>query len=184
MMKKALFLVIIMFLINGTFAQSKSETISWIVSKFNKWKVVDQRGSIFQTDRIGSITVETPLSLTITNCTLVFTTKFTSETTPSKYDLITYTLNLGDVENIEWVRPSNTDYLILVTRKSMVKSVTRYKSEFAWENDKAENSIEYFDRVVMAYNINGEDDFKARMVKAYNHLRKYCTLTPKTKEVF
>jgi hypothetical protein len=172
-----LFIILMSF---SSFSQTKVETENWIKSKFIKWKVTDTRNTY--SDVIDGIvtggTSEKPISLNFINCSLIFKSKFNYYSPPSiGLEDNTYSLNIGDIEKVEWIKNkvNYTTYLVVVTKKSLVKktSVSQYDSENL-----------YVDRCVIAFNTEGEENFEERMLKAVNHLRSFCPKTIKNKEAF
>lgn len=171
-MKKFKSTLVFIFLSISMFSQTKVETEAWIKDKFNIWKITDNRDLSALGITGGSS--EKPLSLTFVNCNLTFKTQY------NEYLLIsptykTYTLNIGNINEINWVKYKNTNYLVIVTNKSLVKYTSVYKGV---------TDITYIDKCIIAYNVDGEDDFQARMLKAFNHLRSMCPKINKKKEIF
>ena len=179
-MKKNIMTFIFILVSMSLYSQSKLETENWIKSKFNKWKITDTRDTY--SDVIDGIvtggTSEKPISLNFINCSLIFKSKFNYYSPPSiGLEDNTYSLNIGDIEKVEWIKNkvNYTTYLVVVTKKSLVKktSVSQYDSEDL-----------YIDRCVIAFNTEGEENFEERMLNAVNHLRSFCPKPIKNKEVF
>jgi hypothetical protein len=184
-MKKLIFLVYLISLSLLGFAQTKAETTNWILSKFKKWKVIDTRIGYSELGTVIGGTSEIPLSLSFLNCNLIFKSNLSYIASSGSYEEITYSFNFGDVDNIEWVKLYNNDLLIISTRKNLVKSTSISKSKYSFEeNNNRETSTKYIDRCIIAFNTNGEDDFKSRMLKALNHLKTFCSPTKRQKEAF
>jgi hypothetical protein len=174
-------LTFIFLLVNmSLYSQSKLETENWIKSKFNKWKITDTRTTY--SGVIGGIVTggssEKPISLSFINCSLIFKSKFNFYSPPSiGQENNTYSLNIGDIEKVEWIKNkvNYTTYLVVVTKKSLVKKTS------VSQNDSEEL---YVDRCIIAFNTEGEENFEERMLKAFNHLRSLCPTTKKNQEVF
>jgi hypothetical protein len=166
-------------------AQSKSETISWISTKFNKWKVADSRIGYTEFGTISGGTSEVPLSLSFINCNLVFKTDYSYIGSSGVSTVNTYTLNLGDVDKIEWIHLYNNDLLVISTTKKLVKEFSVEKNLLSYDTKSATSTnTRYIDRCIIAFDTDGENDFKARMLKAFNHLRTFCSPTKQANEVF
>lgn len=165
-------------------AQSKSETISWISAKFNKWKVADSRIGYTDFGTISGGTSEVPLSLSFINCNLVFKTDYSYITSSGGSTVNTYTLNIGDVDKIEWIHAYKNDLLVISTTKKLVKEYS-VKNLLSYDTKSATTTnTRYIDRCIIAFDTDGENDFKARMLKAFNHLRTFCSPTKQANEVF
>jgi hypothetical protein len=174
---KKIRLTILFFLISTSlFSQTKKETEDWIKSKFNKWKISDTRTKYLDMDfKIIEYSHTTkPLSLTIIGCDLTLKTQYNYylSITPT-YE--TYFLNIGNIEEIQWVKSNGTNYLVIDAIKSTVKRTDVYEEI---------KKISYIDKFIISFKIDGEDDFEARMLKALNHLRSFCPKIRKKKEVF
>jgi hypothetical protein len=166
-MRNFIFTFIILSTPFFSFSQTKIATEEWIKGKFNKWKIADVRS--LENSMSGHS--EKPTSLSFNNCYLILKTKFTYFSSPSSPDYRTYKLNIGDVEEYKWIKYKHTNYFVIITSKSQVQLTTG-----------SENS--YIDRCVIAFNVDGEDDFEQRMLKAFNHLKRFCKPTIKAKETF
>ena len=162
-----------------SFSQTKVETENWIKSKFIKWKVTDNRIE-YSNGIDGFVTggsTEKPISLSFINCSLIFKTEYNNLFSSASKGNNSYSLNIGDIENVEWINSklNNTTNLVIVTKKSLVK-VTNI--------DQNGSDTSYIDRCVIAFNTEGEENFKERMLKAVNHLRSFCPKPIKNKEAF
>lgn len=183
-MKKGLSLFALVFLQYFCFSQTKIETTSWLTSKYNKWKITDNR-PYYQNGVIVGGTTEKPISISFVNCTMTIKTNSFYYLSSGVYDVNTYSLNIGDISNIEWVNSDNTDYLVITTAGSQVKKTIVTKSKYSFnEKESSDYDEKYFDRCIIALNTTGENDFSSRMLKAFNHLRSFCTPSKKEKEVF
>jgi hypothetical protein len=146
--------------------------------------VTDSRIGYSDNGTILGGNTEEPLSLSIINCNMVFKTNYSNIMSSGSYDKITYTLNVGDINKVEWVKAYNNDLLVISTKKSLVKESTVEKKT-PWESSTYKNpSIKYIDRIIISFNTYGEDDFKNRILKAYNHLRTFCKPTKQEAEAF
>jgi hypothetical protein len=178
-------LVILLTSIHYINAQSKVETTDWIINKFKKWKVVDSRIGYSELGTITGGTSEVPISLSFMNCSMFFKSNYSYIMSSSSYEEITYSFNFGDVDKIEWVRAYDNDLLIISTKRKLVKQVFISKSKYSFDKSKTDGpTIRYIDRCIIAFDTDGEDDFKSRMIKALNHLQSFCSPTKKLKEVF
>lgn len=166
-MKKYILAVALVFSSIPTFSQTKIETEEWIKGKFNKWKITNVRSE----DNSINGSSEKPISLTFSNCYLTLKTKLTYFLAPSSPNFITYKLNIGDIEEFKWVKYNYTNYFVIITKKSQVQVTTGLEES-------------YIDRCVIAFNIEGEDDFEQRILKAFNHLKKMCPISIRQKETF
>jgi hypothetical protein len=184
-MNKIILLAILSNLFICAFAQSKAETTNWVINKFKKWKVADSRIGYSEMGSITGGTSEVPISLSFVNCNMVFKSSYSYIMSTSSYDEITYSFNFGDVDKIEWVRAYDNDLLIISTTGRLVKQVFYTKYKYDFEKSSSDGpTTKYIDRCILAFDTNGEDDFKSRMIKALNHLQTFCTPTKKIKEVF
>lgn len=184
-MKKSILLFILLNSSMLCLAQSKIETSEWIIGKFNKWKVVDSRINK-EYGAVGRGTMETPLSLSIVNCNFVFKSKLSYVLGGQNSTDKAYSFNFGDVETIEWINVYGTELLIIITKGRLVKETSFSKNEYNLNSNQGTSSpsIRYIDRCIIGFDTYGEDDFKARMIKALHHLQTFCSPTPKPKEVF
>lgn len=174
-MKSIKLTIVFIFMSMSLFSQTKKETEDWIKSKFIKWKISDTRTEYKDNGVIIDYShTEKPLSLTIIGCDLTFKTQYNYylSLTPT-YN--TYTLNIGNIEDVKWVKFKGTNYLVIDVVKSTVKLTSVYKES---------KDISYIDKCIFSFKIDGEDDFEARMLKAFNHLRSFCPKIIKKKEVF
>jgi len=184
-MRSSLILILILFVNYQTIAQSKTETEQWVKNKFTKWSIIDSRVSKSELNSqfITGGYQEKPISLMFNGCNTIFKTHYKSIL--SRYESnISYEFNYGDVKTVEWINYDNTDYLVIVTGKSLVKCKSIEKEEFSNGKNTGELDITYIDRCIIAFNTLGEDDFKNRMLKAFNHLKSFCSPSKIQKEVF
>ena len=165
-MKKYLLIYLFFISSNICVSQSKIETEEWLKGKFNKWKI-----DIIDNDYKS--TTE-PLSLNFNNCNLEFKTKeYLYLATDPNY--VTYTLHLGEIKEFEWFFFEGKNYFIITSNNLEVKKSIVYRNE---------NKVTYVKGIVMGFNIDGEDSFKERMLKAFNHLKGFCPPNQKKKELF
>jgi hypothetical protein len=175
---KPIRITILFFLISTSlFSQTKKETEDWVKSKFNKWKITDTRTEY----KVDGVVVdnphsEKPLSLTIIGCNLTLKTQYYNYLVLAP-TYKTYSLNIGNIEEVKWVKFNDTDYLVINVKKSTVKLTSVYKED---------KDIMYVDGCIISFKTDGEEDFEARMLKAFNHLRSFCPNPKivKKKEVF
>ena len=174
-MKPVRLITVCIFISTSLFSQTKKETEDWIINKFNKWKISDTRTEYKDNGVIIDYSyTEKPLSLSINGCDLTFKTQYNYylSLTPTYK---TYSLNIGNIEKIEWVKVKGTTYLVIDVKKSTVKLTSVYKES---------KEIAYVDKCVLSFRTDGEVDFEARMLKALNHLRSFCPKINSKKEVF
>jgi hypothetical protein len=184
-MKKIFFCSIFFcFAIAGN-TQTKAETIDWILGKFRKWKIVDTRIGYTELGTVSGGTSEIPKSLVFNSCNMIFKSEYNYILSSSSFEEITYSFNFGDVDNIQWIHAHNIDLLVISTIGKQVKQVSITKSNYAFEKSKQEEpTIKYIDRCIIAFDTDGEDDFKARMIKALRHFQSFCPASKKIKEAF
>lgn len=174
---KMLRLTIVFFLISSSLiSQTKKETENWIISKFNKWKISDTRTEYIDDTKIVDYSnTEKPVSLTIIGCEMKLKTEYNDIRSISTTFYHTYSFDIGNIEEIKWVKFKNTEYLVIDVKKATVKRTIVYK-----EN----NEISYIDKCIISFKTDGEDDFEARMLKAFIHLRSFYPKIIKSREVF
>ena len=120
-------ITVFIFISTSLFSQTKKETEDWIINKFNKWKISDTRTEYKDNGVIIDYSyTEKPLSLSINGCDLTFKTQYNYylSLTPTYK---TYSLNIGNIEKIEWVKVKGTTYLVIDVKKSTVKLTSVYK---------------------------------------------------------
>ena len=126
-MKPVRLITVFIFISTSLFSQTKKETEDWIINKFNKWKISDTRTEYKDNGVIIDYSyTEKPLSLSINGCDLTFKTQYNYylSLTPTYK---TYSLNIGNIEKIEWVKVKGTTYLVIDVKKSTVKLTNVYK---------------------------------------------------------
>lgn len=149
------------------YSQTKAETESWIKSKFEKWKENFNEPNIFN-DHFKQLYIETPISIQFNGCEMIFKTSRRYELS-SSVSKITYKINIGDIDELNWVDGFN---LYISSRKTNIKSTF-------------DNSIvRYTKGVALSLNIYAEENLKERFTKALNHLKDFCIQSKDEKEVF
>lgn len=168
-------ITVFIFISTSLFSQTKKETEDWIINKFNKWKISDTR-TVYKDNGviIDYSHTEKPLSLSINGCGLTFKTQYNYYLSLAP-TYKTYSLNIGNIEKIEWVKVKGKTYLVIDVKKSTVKLTSVYKDS---------KDIAYIDKCVLSFRTDGEVDFETRMLKALNHLRSFCPKINSKKEVF
>jgi hypothetical protein len=167
--------IFIFFLSLSTFSlysQSKEETKTWIISKFNKWKSYAIEDNVLNKDKIQLYT-DDPISLDIKNCQLVIKQKRSYPLSSASTTMIYY-IDIGDVEEAKW--KNTTGYKFYITSKKEIK-IKSYSDL---------NNINYTYTKGMEFGLNHyvEDNFKERFLKAFTHLRSFCQPSISPKEVF
>ncbi|WP_291401594.1 hypothetical protein [Daejeonella sp.] len=173
-MRNFIFTFTILLISFSSFSQTKVETESWIRTKFNKWKVPINKTYYSKEGFIVTAYSEVPISLTLTNCTLVLKTRKHTYLSTAPENL-TYFLNIGNIEQVKWIYNDNTNYLVVQAIKGSVRLN---------EISNGNTNVSYLNGFNMAFNIDGEDNFEERMLKAVNHLRSFCPKPIKNREAF
>jgi hypothetical protein len=162
-----IFLFIILMSSLNLYSQTKVETENWIKSKFEKWKEDFKEPNIFN-DRFKQLYIETPISIQFIGCEMIFKTSRRYELS-SSVSKITYKINIGDIEELNWVDGFN---LYISSRKTNIKST--------FDN----SDVRFTKGVALSINIYAEENLKERLTKAINHLKSFCTQSKDEKEVF
>ena len=163
---KLFFLLLFLVFSISIYSQSKIETENWIITKFEKWKIDFNEPNLFN-EHFSQLYVEKPISLRFIGCEMILKTSRSYTYSKFSQNRI-YTINVGDIENFNWIDGGN---FYITSRKSNIKTTYNSKTEF----NKS---------VAICFNINAEENFKNRILKAFNYLKTFCTPTFDEKEIF
>jgi hypothetical protein len=169
---KYIFIFVISISSLNLYSQTKAETETWLISKFNKFKFYTIEDNVLNKDKIQLYT-DDPISLDIKNCQLVIK-QIRSYPLSSESTTMIYYIDIGDIDVATW--KNSTGYKFFITSKKEIKIKSYSDIKY----------VKYIYTKGMEFGINHyvEDNFKERFLKAFTHLRSFCQPSISPKEVF